>query len=100
MNFDTEQIEVIENIHSNMIVLAGAGTGKTSVISGCIRKLLEDGERPDNIYCVTFTNRAKNELVERISNKQVWVGTLHSLAFRMIQEHHDMLRYQLEKSLF
>lgn len=93
MNFDTEQIEVIENIHSNMIVLAGAGTGKTSVISGCIRKLLEDGERPDNIYCVTFTNRAKNELVERISNKQVWVGTLHSLAFRMIQEHHDMLRY-------
>ena len=91
MNFDTEQIEVIENIHSNMIVLAGAGIGKTSVISGCIRKLLEDGERPDNIYCVTVTNRAKNELVERISNKQVWVGTLHNASAR---KHSEFIHVQ------
>lgn len=62
MKFDAEQAEVIENVHSNMIVLAGAGTGKTSVIGGCIHRLLEDGERPDNIYCVTFTNRAKMSL--------------------------------------
>jgi len=86
-----EQLSIINNIKGPMLVIAGAGSGKTRTITYSVAKLLSSGVRPSEIMLVTFTNKAANEMIERVENllgkrpKGIWGGTFHSIANRFIR---------------
>ncbi len=86
-----EQLNIINNIKGPMLVIAGAGSGKTRTITYSVAKLLSSGVRPSEIMLVTFTNKAANEMIERVENllgkrpKGIWGGTFHSIANRFIR---------------
>ena len=92
-----QQAEAVSAKRGNILVLAGAGSGKTRILVHRIAWLLsEEDLRPYNILAVTFTNKAANEMKRRISsllNKplggEMWVGTFHGLANRMLRMHHE-----------
>ena len=87
-----------------MLVLAAAGTGKTRTLVYRVAHLVERGVRPWNILLLTFTNRAAREMLERAqqvigpSAGDVWGGTFHSIANRMLRRHADRLGFLLPVS--
>ncbi|MFX1375896.1 MAG: ATP-dependent helicase [Promethearchaeota archaeon] len=90
-DLNEEQLEIINNIKGPMLVIAGAGSGKTRTITYSVAKLLSSGVRPNEIMLVTFTNKAANEMIERVEGllgkrpKGIWGGTFHSIANRFIR---------------
>ena len=79
------------------LVLAGAGSGKTRVITERIVKLINDGVSPHNILAITFTNKAANEMRSRIESKlgivseDIFMGTFHSFGLKIIRENLEAL---------
>ena len=78
------------------LILAGAGSGKTRVLTSRIAYLLQNGyASPEEILAVTFTNKAAKEMVSRLSTmvsfntKYMWIGTFHGLCNRMLHSHHE-----------
>ncbi|TXT53572.1 MAG: DNA helicase [Promethearchaeota archaeon] len=92
-NLNDEQLEIVKNIKGPMLVIAGAGSGKTRTIVYSVAKLLLSGIRPDEIMLVTFTNKAANEMIRRVEEllgkrpKGIWAGTFHSIANRFIRKY-------------
>ncbi len=90
-NLNKEQLVIVNNIIGPMIVIAGAGSGKTRVITYSVAKLISDGIKPSEIMLVTFTNKATDEMLKRVEAllgyelKGLWGGTFHSLANRFIR---------------
>ena len=90
-DLNEEQLDIINNIRGPMLVIAGAGSGKTRTITYSVAKLLLSGVKPSQIMLVTFTNKAANEMVKRVEsllNKRpngLWGGTFHSIANRFIR---------------
>ncbi|MEY8875562.1 MAG: ATP-dependent helicase [Leptothrix sp. (in: b-proteobacteria)] len=87
------QMEAVNHLHSPCLVLAGAGSGKTRVITHKIARLLQTGIRPEQIAAITFTNKAAQEMRERARQligaraaKHLLVATFHSLGVRMLRE--------------
>jgi DNA helicase-2/ATP-dependent DNA helicase PcrA len=80
-----------------LVVVAGAGTGKTRVITYRVAWLISQGVRPDSILAVTFTNKAASEMKERIrallpeAGTMPWVGTFHSFCARMLRQDGPLL---------
>ncbi|MBV1872960.1 MAG: UvrD-helicase domain-containing protein, partial [Gammaproteobacteria bacterium] len=78
-----------------LLVLAGAGSGKTRVLVHRIAHLLQQGARPHEILSVTFTNKAAHEMRQRVEDltgiqtRPLWIGTFHGLAFRFLRHHHE-----------
>lgn len=96
-NLNPPQREAIETLDGPVLVLAGAGTGKTRVLTTRLAHLLHTGRAyPSQILAVTFTNKAAQEMRERVSGllggmpvDGWWLGTFHSLAARMLRRHAD-----------
>lgn len=86
-----EQREAVDYAGGPMLVFAGAGSGKTRVITCRIAKLLSQGLSPHRILAVTFTNKAAREMKERVEKmvgpdaKHIWMGTFHSICSRILR---------------
>ena len=94
-NLNKEQIEAVKTIDGPVLVMAGAGSGKTKVLTTRIAYLIEEGIPSYNILAITFTNKAATEMRDRVSNLigdvSSFIGTFHSLGVRIIRENHDIL---------
>lgn len=91
-----EQRDAVETIYGPLLVIAGAGSGKTRVVTYRIAHLLAQGVPPSSILAVTFTNKAAGEMKERVlalSRNDVLVCTFHSLGARILRESIHMLDY-------
>ena len=92
-DLNSEQLKVVNNLKGPIIVIAGAGSGKTRVITYCVAKLIKKGIKPSEIMLVTFTNKASNEMLERVEKllgyklDGLWGGTFHSLANKFIRKY-------------
>ena len=98
-NLNPAQREAVEALDGPVLVLAGAGTGKTRVLTTRLAHLLNTGRAyPSQILAVTFTNKAAQEMRERVSHlmggqpvEGWWLGTFHALAARMLRRHADLV---------
>ena len=92
---NNEQIKAVKNIEGAMLVMAGAGSGKTKVLTTRIAYMIEQGIDPYNILAITFTNKAANEMKERIINligdkaKQMQISTFHSFGLTIIKKYYE-----------
>ena len=90
-----QQIEAVEHIDGPCLVMAGAGSGKTSVLTTRIVNLIESGVRDYNILAITFTNKAAKEMRDRINlmigDISSFIGTFHSFGLRVIRENYQLV---------
>lgn len=105
-NLNREQKEAVQTTAGPLLILAGAGSGKTKVLTSRIAYLIQNGVRPRNILAVTFTNKAAKEMKERLGNilgestvKYMWVGTFHGICGRILRENIDRYSFQSGKKL-
>ena len=98
-NLNKEQQEAVLHEKGPMLVLAGAGSGKTKVLTNRIANLIENGVSPANILAITFTNKAAKEMKGRVYNligpdaNYIQISTFHSLGLKIIKENHEFLGY-------
>ena len=93
------QLEAVENTEGPNLVLAGAGTGKTRVLTTRVAHIIDNKLAfPSQILCVTFTNKAAREMSERIQNlvsvqmdRIPWIGTFHSIGAKIIRNHAEII---------
>lgn len=91
MNMTSQQKAAVDSDASSILLVAGAGTGKTTVFIQRIRHLIHEGARPESIAAVTFTNSAAKEIEARLNVgdpvRLGYIGTLHSFMLRLLQKH-------------
>ena len=107
MHLNAPQREAIHYLDGPLLVLAGAGSGKTRVITQKIAYLIQEcGFNPANIAAITFTNKAAREMQERITHmlgekpKGITISTFHSLGVRLLREEATVLGYKPRFSIF
>jgi DNA helicase-2/ATP-dependent DNA helicase PcrA len=101
------QREAVEHVHGPLLVLAGAGSGKTRVLTARIASLIEQhGVPPERIFAVTFTNKAAGEMKARVARllardpSGLWIGTFHSLSARMLRREADLLGFNRQFTIY
>ena len=102
-----KQYEAVVNTEGPCLVIAGAGSGKTKVLTHKIAYLIgEKGAKPWDILAITFTNKAANEMKERIANlvgddaKDIWMGTYHSICVRILRRFIDRIGFDSSFIIF
>ncbi len=100
LSLNPAQREAVEHVHGPLLVLAGAGSGKTRVLTARIAALIDrHGVPPDRIFAVTFTNKAAGEMKQRIGQllrrdpSGLWIGTFHSLSARLLRREAELLGF-------
>ena len=101
------QREAVEHVHGPLLVLAGAGSGKTRVLTTRIAALIDrHGVPPDQIFAVTFTNKAAGEMKHRIGQllnrdpSGLWIGTFHSLSARLLRREAPLLGFSRQFTIY
>ena len=102
-----KQYEAVINTDGPCLVIAGAGSGKTKVLTHKIANLIENGVKPWNILAITFTNKAANEMKERVEkligddfSKDMWIGTFHSICVRILRRTIDKIGFDKSFIIF
>ena len=91
------QQEAVDHGQGPLLILAGAGSGKTRVITTRLARLIAQGVPPYRILAVTFTNKAAGEMRERVDQlterraHEAWIGTFHSVSARLLRLHADLI---------
>ena len=105
-NLNKEQKEAVQTVTGPLLILAGAGSGKTKVLTTRIAYMIQHGVKPQNILAVTFTNKAAKEMKARLGNmigenvvKYMWVGTFHGICGRILRENIDRYSFPSGKKL-
>src|SRR5688572_9468652 len=107
VSLNSEQMKAVRTLRGPMLVLAGAGSGKTRVVTFRIKELIAHGTAPDRILAVTFTNKAAREMRTRATGlvktprggARTESSTLQSLCVRSLRGHADRLGYPLQYSI-
>ena len=102
MNLDhlnPEQRKAATHVDGPLLILAGAGSGKTATMTHRIAYLIEQGVSPYQILAVTFTNKAAGEMRERVEKlvgrcPGMWIMTFHAMSLRILREHCERIGYQ------
>ncbi len=99
LGLNEEQNSAVVEKNGPLLVLAGAGSGKTKVLTSRIANLVKNGISPNEILAVTFTNKAAKEMQQRLCNyldenivKRMWVGTFHNICGRILRK--DLVNYK------
>ena len=102
-----KQYEAVINTEGPCLVIAGAGSGKTKVLTHKIAYLMQEKNvAPWNILAITFTNKAANEMKERVANlvgeqaKDLWMGTFHSICVKILRSHIDKIGFDSSFIIF
>ena len=105
-NLNKEQLDAAKTTKGALLILAGAGSGKTKVLTSRIAYMIQNGAIAGKILAVTFTNKAAKEMKERLSSilgenivKYMWVGTFHSICGRILRQDIENYSFQSGKKL-
>ncbi len=100
-NLNEKQLEAVNTINGPVLILAGAGSGKTTVLINRINYMISECNiAPWSILTITFTNKAANEIKERLANtigedaKDIWASTFHSMCVRMLRRDAEKIGYK------
>ncbi len=99
MELNQEQLNVVMHDNGPILVIAGAGSGKTRVVTYRVARLLEKGITPNNIMLLTFTNKAAREMLRRveqllkIDTRFIWGGTFHHIGNMILRQHANLLGF-------
>lgn len=105
-NLNPAQAEAVRHTEGPLLVLAGAGSGKTRVLTQRIAQILQQGVRPYNILAITFTNKAAAEMRNRVERlvpevaRDLWVTTFHSACLRILRREIKALGYDSNFSIY
>lgn len=102
-----KQKEAVSHLNGPMLIVAGAGSGKTGVLTHRIAYMVLNGVKPWNILALTFTNKAAREMVHRISNlvseddaKKIWAGTFHSVFAKILRFEAEHIGYTANFTIY
>jgi DNA helicase II / ATP-dependent DNA helicase PcrA len=101
-----DQLDAVVHEDGPLLVVAGAGSGKTRVLTHRIAHLIHEGVHPSKILAITFTNKAAAEMRERVTElvgpvvKTMWVSTFHSACVRILRANADVLGYPRQFSIY
>ena len=102
---NSEQLEVVMAGEGPLLVIAGAGSGKTRTLTYRVSRLIEDGVNPEDILLLTFTNKSAREMLSRveqlvtIDTRRIWGGTFHSVGNRLLRRYADAIGYRSNFSI-
>ena len=101
------QRDAVEHTEGPLLILAGAGSGKTRVLTHRIAHLIDEGlANPDEILAITFTNKAAREMKDRVAllvgpdSRRMWVSTFHAFCARILRVHAEKLGYKREFTIY
>src|ERR1700678_3008043 len=98
-SLNDEQYAAVTAKPGPILVIAGAGSGKTRTLTYRVAYLIENGVEPENILLLTFTNKASREMLDRVGNllphdiSRIWGGTFHSVANKLLRRHANKLGF-------
>ncbi|HEY8131905.1 MAG TPA: ATP-dependent helicase [Thermoanaerobaculia bacterium] len=104
-DLNSEQLEVVMAGEGPLLVIAGAGSGKTRTLTYRVSRLIEDGVNPEDILLLTFTNKAAREMLSRveelvtIDTRRIWGGTFHAVGNRLLRRYADAIGYRSNFSI-
>ncbi len=105
-NLNEQQRAAVQNTEGPVMIVAGAGSGKTRVITCRIAHLIQNGVDAFNILALTFTNKASKEMRERISKvvgeeaKNIWMGTFHSVFAKILRIEAEKIGYSNQFTIY
>ena len=101
-----DQLDAVVHTEGPLLVVAGAGSGKTRVLTHRIAHLIDQGARPSEILAITFTNKAAAEMRERVGHlvgpvvRAMWVSTFHSACVRILRRDGEAIGYPRTFSIY
>ncbi len=105
-NLNPEQREAVEYIEGPSLIIAGAGSGKTRVLTSKIAHLIDSGVNPREILALTFTNKAAREMKERVvaltggQAEHIWMGTFHSMFSRILRMEAELIGFSRDYTIY